>query len=70
MGRTVGHQAGKQRPIAQDVVAIVNDVLAQAIAAGASDVHFEPTAGDLTVKFRLDGLLDEMERLLAESPKK
>jgi type II secretory ATPase GspE/PulE/Tfp pilus assembly ATPase PilB-like protein len=63
MGRTVGHQAGKQRPIAQDVVAIVNDVLAQAIAAGASDVHFEPTAGDLTVKFRLDGLLDEMERL-------
>jgi len=48
---------------AADVVALVDDLLARAVEAGASDVHFEPTARGLTVKFRLDGALSVFEEL-------
>ncbi len=50
---------GKQ----SDVVALVDELLADAIRCGASDVHFEPTNSDLTVKYRLDGSLKTIERL-------
>lgn len=50
---------------ALDVVALVDDLLAQAIRAGASDIHFEPTADSLVVKFRLDGVLSPIESLPA-----
>ena len=46
-----------------DVVSLVDDLLSKAIEAGASDIHFEPTAGDLVVKFRLDGVLNAVESL-------
>lgn len=48
-----------------DVVALVDDLLAQAVRAGASDVHFEPMADALVVKFRLDGVLNAIESLPA-----
>ncbi len=48
-----------------DVVALVDDLLTQAIQAEASDVHFEPTADSLVVKFRLDGVLNPVEGLPA-----
>jgi len=48
---------------AQDVVAVVDDLLDRAVAAGASDVHFEPTDSELQVKFRLDGVLNPFEKL-------
>ncbi|MCE5325477.1 MAG: GspE/PulE family protein [Planctomycetaceae bacterium] len=48
---------------AQDVVAIIDELLAQAVAVGASDVHFEPTAGNMQVRFRLDGVLKTIEGL-------
>jgi len=51
------------RPQAQDVVEIVDELLDQAVAAGASDVHFEPTDSELQVKFRLDGVLNPFEKL-------
>ncbi len=50
---------------AQDVVEIVDDLLAKAVAAGASDVHFEPTGAGLKVKYRLDGVLNPVESLPA-----
>ncbi len=50
---------GKQ----SDIVALVDELLADAISCGASDVHFEPTNSDLTVKYRLDGSLKTIERL-------
>ncbi len=43
----------------------MDDLLRQAVGAGASDVHFEPGAAELTVKFRLDGVLNAVERLPA-----
>lgn len=46
-----------------DVVSLVDELLHQAIEAQASDIHFEPTEFGLVVKFRLDGMLKEIERL-------
>ncbi len=48
-----------------DVVALVDDLLSHAIRAEASDVHFEPTGDALVVRFRLDGVLNAIERLPA-----
>ncbi len=48
---------------AADVVALVDDLLEKAINSGASDIHFEPTYADLTVKYRLDGVLSTVEKL-------
>ncbi|OHB68772.1 MAG: hypothetical protein A2Y77_11285 [Planctomycetes bacterium RBG_13_62_9] len=47
----------------QDVVAVVDELLQKAVAAGASDVHFEPTGSELKVKYRLDGVLSPVEGL-------
>jgi len=46
-----------------DAVSLVDDLLKKAIKYGASDIHFEPTSGDLVVKFRLDGVLSTIETL-------
>ncbi|MCH8121263.1 MAG: type II/IV secretion system protein, partial [Planctomycetes bacterium] len=35
----------------------------KAVKSGASDVHFEPTGAELVVKFRLDGVLNTVEKL-------
>ena len=48
---------------AQDVVSLVDELLKRAVKSGASDVHFEPTRSGLTVKFRLDGVLNTIEEL-------
>lgn len=39
------------------VVAAVDTVLAAAVDARASDVHFEPSPATLTIRFRVDGVL-------------
>jgi type IV pilus assembly protein PilB len=39
------------------VVRLVNSILQQAVAEGASDVHVEPQAGELVVRMRVDGVL-------------
>ena len=43
--------------ITQPVVAAVNQILADAIERGASDVHINPDERDLHVRFRIDGVL-------------
>jgi type II secretory ATPase GspE/PulE/Tfp pilus assembly ATPase PilB-like protein len=48
---------------ANDVVSLVDDLLKKAIECGASDVHFEPTDSELSIKFRLDGVLSTVEKL-------
>ena len=53
----------EQNSGAQDVVSLVDDLLRKAVECGASDVHFEPMAAELAVKFRLDGVLSTIERL-------
>jgi len=48
---------------ARDVVSLVDDLLNKAIQYGASDVHFEPTGTELAVKYRLDGVLNTIEKI-------
>jgi len=50
---------------AKDVVSLVDDLLTKAVECRASDVHFEPTGAELVVKFRLDGVLNTVEKLPA-----
>ena len=56
-------QNGSYDKKAADVVALVDDLLEKAITSGASDIHFEPTHADLVVKYRLDGVLSDVEKL-------
>jgi type II secretory ATPase GspE/PulE/Tfp pilus assembly ATPase PilB-like protein len=39
------------------VVRFVSDVIGQAIADAATDIHFEPQEGQLRIRYRVDGLL-------------
>lgn len=43
------------------VIRYVNSLLDQAIRSGASDLHIEPTETDLRVRYRIDGVLHEVE---------
>lgn len=49
-----------------DAVRVVDALLTRAIQRQASDVHFEPLEDGLIVRFRLDGLLHEVDRFPAE----
>ncbi len=44
---------------AAPVVKLVNGILARAADEGASDIHFEPQAKEMLVRFRHDGVLHE-----------
>jgi general secretion pathway protein E len=39
------------------VVRFVSDVISQAVADEATDIHFEPQEGELQIRYRVDGLL-------------
>ncbi|HUR84748.1 MAG TPA: GspE/PulE family protein [Solirubrobacteraceae bacterium] len=41
------------------VIRLVNQIIAQAVEQGASDVHLEPNGSELRVRFRIDGVLVE-----------
>ena len=45
------------------LVRLVNSVLFQAAEDGASDIHFVPQEDALVVRFRIDGVLQEMQRI-------
>ncbi len=44
------------------IVRFVNILVTQAIQDRASDIHIEPTEHDLLVRYRIDGVLHEMQR--------
>ncbi len=50
--RTIGEEA--------PIVRVVNQILTQAVRAGASDIHLEPHRRDLKVRFRVDGVLHDI----------
>jgi type IV pilus assembly protein PilB len=45
------------------IVRYVNSLIEQAIQSRASDLHLEPTEHDLRVRFRIDGVLHEVDRV-------
>ena len=50
------------------IVEFVNTVLSDALAKGASDIHFEPQPDGLKIRFRIDGLLKEQKYPDLENP--
>ena len=57
--RTSGAEVVDLRESADDapVIKLVNQIIAQAVEQGASDVHLEPDGHELRVRFRIDGVL-------------
>jgi type IV pilus assembly protein PilB len=53
----LGADAG---PDEAPIVRLVGAILQRALGEGASDIHVEPRAKDLTVRFRVDGVLREV----------
>ncbi len=45
------------------IVRLVNSIIFQAAEDGASDVHVEPQEDSLLVRFRIDGVLQEVQRI-------
>ncbi|UDQ98320.1 GspE/PulE family protein [Lentisphaerota bacterium WC36G] len=45
------------------IIKLVNEMIKQAIEQGASDIHIEPSELELTIRFRIDGLLREYMQL-------
>ncbi|MGQ9499013.1 MAG: GspE/PulE family protein [Dissulfurimicrobium sp.] len=43
------------------VIRLVNHIISQALEVKASDIHFEPFRDHLTIRFRIDGILHNVE---------
>ncbi len=50
------HETAEDAP----VIKLVNQIVAQAVERGASDVHLAPDGRELRVRFRVDGVLQEI----------
>ncbi len=73
MGQIVEHLSDDDSPDAADiehlkdlaseapVVRLVNLIINRAIDSRASDIHIEPFSGQLTVRYRVDGVMQEVE---------
>jgi type IV pilus assembly protein PilB len=48
------------------IVRLVNRILIDAINMGASDIHLEPAPGGMSVRFRVDGVLQEIIKVPAK----
>ncbi len=47
----------------EEAVSLVNELIEKAITARASDMHFEPQAGGMRVRFRTDGILGDVRSI-------
>ncbi len=45
------------------VIKLVNSILGQAVAEGASDIHFEREEKEMRIRFRVDGVLQEAAKV-------
>ena len=45
------------------IIKLANSILGLAIKQGASDIHIEPMETDVTVRFRIDGVLQVLQKL-------
>ncbi|THF82190.1 GspE/PulE family protein [Cohnella fermenti] len=52
-----------QDDIYSPVIKTVNQIIEQAIQAGASDIHFDPQEDGLRIRYRVDGLLRSEKKL-------
>ncbi len=53
-------EIGQQESHNAPVIRLVNTLLAEAVKAGASDIHIEPYERNVRVRYRIDGVLEEI----------
>ena len=58
-----GAVPGNADEYSQPIVRLVDMLLTDAVKRGASDIHFEPEAGFLRVRYRIDGVLRQVRSL-------
>ena len=60
-----GDEEARLRELASEAptVNLLNSLITKALARGASDMHLEPHAGRFRVRYRIDGVLHEVEKL-------
>ncbi|TMP45680.1 type II secretion system protein GspE [Pseudoalteromonas citrea] len=60
-----GDEEDKLRELATEapIVNLLNSLISRALREGASDMHLEPYEGRYRVRYRIDGVLHEVERL-------
>jgi general secretion pathway protein E len=58
-GRSMSDEVSHLRELAEEapVIELVSNLIGQAFAEGASDIHVEPAEDDFRVRFRIDGVL-------------
>jgi type IV pilus assembly protein PilB len=56
-------EGGISASSASPIVSLVDKVLVQALGSGASDIHIEPQEDGLVIRFRQDGVLEQLEKL-------
>ncbi len=54
---------GGETEYTQPVVRLVNSLLVDAVKHGASDIHFEPEFAFLRIRYRVDGVLEQVRSL-------
>ncbi|KAF0133276.1 MAG: type IV pilus assembly protein PilB [Candidatus Saganbacteria bacterium] len=47
----------------ENIISVLNDILAKAIDEKASDIHIEPMENDIRIRFRVDGLLKGADKI-------
>src|SRR5262249_38058689 len=60
---TLGEDADRLKDLASEapVIRLVNQIIRRAVEARASDIHVEPLESRLRVRYRIDGVLQEIE---------
>ncbi|WP_448213068.1 GspE/PulE family protein [Colwellia sp. MEBiC06753] len=63
-----GDEEARLRELASEAptVNLLNTLITKALARGASDMHLEPYHGKFRVRYRIDGVLHEVENLAAK----
>jgi type IV pilus assembly protein PilB len=54
---------GKDDPGAAPVIKLVNQIISQAVTMRASDIHIEPFEKRVRLRYRIDGVCHEMDRI-------
>lgn len=61
-----GSSPSKEPVVPTDAVGVLNDVVHRAVAMKASDIHFEPKAEQMRVRFRVDGTMVDQPPVVSE----
>lgn len=62
-GETISEKELKKAAEELPIINIVNSILEHAVYEGASDIHIEPTEKEVTVRYRVDGMLSTVMTL-------